>query len=223
MVENYTNSVVQKLSLAGAFLAGVLILVGGGSPFWMISDPSLKSGKIYFGLYVFCLQSDALKVNDCEAIEFNNHDGWFYSCRIVAALCILMACINGLCALCLACCSCCRRFIALGISEFIAAVFGAFAAGSFAKNTETVSDKYDIFYGWGFYIFTAGVVVMGVVSFAACFAAPDSALHGMIFSQGGPSVIVQTSSSMSSNPYFNFQQQSNGVQVNAGNGFNTGY
>lgn len=174
------------------------------------------------GLYMVCLESKAYGEASCKFIEIKSDSGWFLTCRAAASICILMACINGICALSLACCNCCRRFIALGISEFIAAAFGAFALGSFARNTEIITSEISGFkvssYGWGFYIFLGGVIVMGVVSFTACFAGPNNALRGMILSHAPASVIVQTSSTMSNTPYYHLQnQQDNVVHVNAGN------
>jgi hypothetical protein len=103
------------------------------------------------------------------------------------------------------------------------AACGGFAAGVFAKNTEAFTDDYAGFkfssYGWAFYLFVAGVAIMGIVSFTACFAAPNNPMHGMILSSASPSVVVQTSNMMSSNPYFKMQENNSIVAMPASNGY----
>ena len=58
-------------------------------------------------------------------------------------------------------------------------------------------------FGWAFYLFCAGVGILGVVSFMACFSAPENPIRGMILSQPA-SIIVNTGRQP---PYYNLQEQ----------------
>ena len=78
MTEQY--STVQKLSLAGMVVGGILCLVGAASPYWIVSDPQGFSfvgqliGKVvkaFVGLYMFCIE--AVGEKECTILKIDGH------------------------------------------------------------------------------------------------------------------------------------------------------
>jgi hypothetical protein len=68
-------------------IAGIMVLVGGGAPYWIISDPQTDNGSIhgslvngainslikgYMGLYMACVESKVLVTTECEEISSEN-------------------------------------------------------------------------------------------------------------------------------------------------------
>ena len=75
-------STVQKLSLAGMVVGGLMCLVGAGSPYWLVSDPQDESGlsqlvskvvKYYIGLFMTCIE--VLGQEKCKFSEVDNDSG----------------------------------------------------------------------------------------------------------------------------------------------------
>ncbi|XP_076458611.1 uncharacterized protein LOC143292308 [Babylonia areolata] len=214
-------STIQKLSLAGMVIGSILILVGAGAPYWIVSDPHGfgeiadlvgRAVKGSLGLFMYCVE--VLGHSECQTIDMDNDSGWFHSARVGAAVCVLVSCVCGAISLCLACCSCCKRFIVLGILDFLAAVAGAYSIAVFSNNTGTFTESILDFkvssYGWAYYMFIGGVGTVGVVSFMACFSAPENPLRGMVLSRpgGGPQVVVSSSTTTNTHhPYMHLQEQ----------------
>ncbi|KAK7112615.1 uncharacterized protein [Littorina saxatilis] len=227
MGHNYTN--IQKLSLAGVVIGALLCIAGALSPYWIVSDPQgfdlvgTIVGKIVkgnLGLYMYCVEVKLLGEKNCEVFEIGDQGGWFHTSRVCGSACVLLAILSGSISLCLACCNCCKRFICLGILSFLAAVSGAACAIMFAKNTDvftsTIADFKLSSYGWAFYLFCAGVGLLGLVSFTACFASPDNPIRGMVLGHA-PSVMVSMENRTAvNNPYLNLQEEHMvGVNTNA--------
>lgn len=89
--------------------------------------------------------------------------------------------------------------LSLSLSVFVlhTAVSGAASAIIFNKNMNVFTSSFmDIklaSYGWAFYMFCAGVGILGVVSFMACFSAPENPIRGMVYSQpAAPTTVVTT-------------------------------
>lgn len=222
-------STMQKLTLAGMVIGSLLCFVGACAPFWIISNPQgpgefglvsklvNKVVKGSLGLFVYCLEM--VGQTDCKAIDTDNDSGWFHSARVGASVCVLVGGACGVTSMCLACCHCCQRFIALGIFSFLAAVSGAYCVGVFSQNTESFTGSVLGFqltsYGWAYYTFIAGVAILGVVSFTACFSAPNSPLRGLVLSHQPPAgqVIVSNTSTMASHPYVHLQEQGGPVMM----------
>lgn len=224
MTQQY--STVQKLSLAGMVIGAILCLVGVCSPYWITSDPqgfgefdlagNVVKGSL--GLFICCIE--LLGQKKCEAIEPSNDSGWFHSAQVGASVCVLLGIISAGIAMCLACCTCCKRFIVVGIVSFVAAASGAYCIIVFSRNTETITGSIAGFqvtsYGWAYYMFIGGVALLGVVSFTACFSAPDNPIRGMVLSQPAPSQVVVSSSStttMGQHPYMHLQEQGGPVMM----------
>ena len=66
----------------------------------------------------------------------------------------------------------------------------------FAKNTDVFTESILGFkiasFGWAFYVFCVGLGILGLVSFMACFSAPENSIRGMVFSQPVPPTTVVT-------------------------------
>lgn len=200
MTADYSS--VQKLSMAGIFIASILCGTGGLAPFWIVFDPKTQGSPLLgvlvdvtkelvngnIGLFIYCIEVVGDK--GCEVwYSTDDSPGWVYSCRGTGLVCIFVGFFCGLSSLCLACCRCCDRFIALGFLTALAAACGGFAAGGFARNmdvfTSSVAGFSAFSFGWAFYVFCCGVGLMGISSIAACFSTPErtSSVGGLILSQ----------------------------------------
>ncbi|XP_076458416.1 uncharacterized protein LOC143292113 [Babylonia areolata] len=191
-------STAQKLCLLAMVVGGVLCGVGGCAPYWLVTDVDVGGHLLSSlfndlvsantGLFLYCLE--ALGQSQCYLIPID----LFLAVRLTAALCILLGGLCGLLSLCLACCTCCDRLIAVGVLAFLAAGCGVYSAVMFSSDTEILTQTFLgvklLSYGWAFYVFCAGVGVLGLASFVACCASPerDATTVGVVMCppQAGP-------------------------------------
>lgn len=213
----------QKLSLAGMFVGSMMCLVGLGAPYWLVLDPTIEGVHIpgavaegNMGVFMVCgevlkgtkLLGEDLHLGGCEMLPMDDTGSALHIVRLCGCACVLVGGICGLAALCLACCGKGTRFVALGVVCFLAAAVGAAAPIIFAQKggnllTTSVLDWKLFSYGWAFYLFCAGVGLLGVVSIMACFSAPENPIGGVVFGHPGPSVIVAQTGP---NPYLPLQE-----------------
>ncbi|XP_070186864.1 uncharacterized protein [Littorina saxatilis] len=205
---------VQKISMAAMVLGAGMCVVGGLAPYWIVSDPqgfddvvSLVSQVVKgrLGLLMYCLE--VLGVSGCEVYGAGtasaNGDSWISKELLLGVLCMLLGVVAAFLVLCLACCTCCRRLICLGIISFLSAVAGAACAALFSQDAEIFTARVAGFqlasYGWAIYVFCIGVALLGLASFAACFATPPMSSQGAgtVISQPPTTVMVNTDNATS--------------------------
>ncbi|KAL8559144.1 hypothetical protein ACOMHN_046192 [Nucella lapillus] len=249
MAQQYSS--MQKLSLAGMVIGAIMCLVGTCTPYWITSDPEGfgvfdivgKAVKGSLGLFMVCLE--VLGESGCKAIESSTDSGWFHTAQVGASGCVLLSLVCAGIAMCLACCGCFKRFFVLGILSFLAGRFifvdfislsGAYCIIVFSKHTKSFTGSILGFqmtsYGWSYFMFIGGVGLLGLVSFMACFTAPENPLRGMVLRPSAPSQVIVSSSTTTAttaghHPYVHLQEQgpppmmaaTSGVTVVTANGY----
>ncbi|KAL8559143.1 hypothetical protein ACOMHN_046191 [Nucella lapillus] len=198
-----TYSTAQKLSLAGMVIGALMVVVGGCAPYWLVLDPdgfsfsSLVTKVVNANMNPFVWCIEVLGQMECRIVDLVITVEWLQSVRVTVAGSIVVGGLCGFISLCLACCTCCQRLIFVGVLGFLTAGAGIFGAVVFYKNIEVFTTSIFSFQitslGWAFYVYCVGVGIMGLLSFVACFAAPEhsnNAVHGIVVSQPPPTQLA---------------------------------
>uniref|UniRef100_A0A0B6ZG77 Claudin n=1 Tax=Arion vulgaris TaxID=1028688 RepID=A0A0B6ZG77_9EUPU len=190
----------QRVAFAGLVIGFLLCTTGCIAPYWQTGSVNINKlasivgeslpvigefdlAGMNGGLWWYCW--DVLGEKECKAYDEPDTGDWII--RIVSAVNVLLTLICSLAALCRTCCCAGGKTIFHGIMTFIAGGTGIAAVGLFAG---TVSEGFAmkvklLEYGWAFYVYVAGAVIVTMVSFMLCFASPDNPLTPMIINSMG--------------------------------------
>jgi hypothetical protein len=192
----------QRVAFAGLVIGFLLCATGCIAPYWQEGHLNLNKFTSFIGKVVPLGDVDLAKMNgglwwycysvlgdsECKAYDFENESGKIvWVIRISSAVNVILALLCSVAALSRTCCCTGGKTIFHGIVAFFAGGAGITAIGLFAANaSEGFGMKLKfVEFGWAFYIYIAGTVLVTLVSFMLCFASPDNPLTPMIISSVG--------------------------------------
>lgn len=211
----------QRAGFAGILIGFVMCVVGCFPPYWKTGNISMESIitvnmlDIKAGLWLFCVKVIGTEEKCGSTSDFvdtvheissllhikDTSRQWLYITCGASVICIFLSLLCGLTACCRFCCCSGGKTICHGITAFVAGACGIAVVAVFSLKADEIYglSVLDLDYGWAFFVFMAGSVILVISSFLLCCSSPRENAYQLMTTPSVPLVVAQTSTSTQMN------------------------